>query len=200
MKNYLRVHDVAEKLKVSTSTVRNYVQKGDLECDYTPTGQRVFTQEQVDAFLGKEPKDRIVFYVRSSNGNQSLMTAQIQELTEAYGEPLKVFKDKGSGLNENRKGLQALFNGAEQQEFNKVCITHADRLSRFGFSFIERMLNKDNVKIVVLNKKNSPSLEEELLQDFMNLVASFSGRFYRMRSKESQRRLLKKAESELDHE
>ena len=39
---------------------------------------------------------------------------------------------------------------------------------------------------------------EELVQDFMSLIASFSGRFYRTRSRENQKKLLSMAEEELE--
>ena len=41
---------------------------------------------------------------------------------------------------------------------------------------------------------------DELMDDFMSLLASFSGRFYKLRSVEHQRLLLRKAEQRLSGE
>ena len=187
----MRVSDVARQIGMSPSYVRKMVYTGQLECGFNLAGQRVFTQEQVDRFLGTERvDDRFVFYVRSSKGDTTALDAQEQELREAFGEPLRVFKDRGSGLSEDRKGLNSLLLNAGKGKFSTVYVTFEDRLSRFGFSYLERLLAKDNVRVVVLHDKVKYSVEEELLQDFMSLLASFSGRFYRLRSKQSQRRLL----------
>jgi len=199
MKKYLRVGDVAEQLKVSASTVRHYTSTGELPYTTTPHGHRVFTQIDIDNYLGKEQeKEKIVFYTRSSNGDEKLLKNQEQVLLKEYGEPLQVYKDKGSGLNENRKQLQKLLNDAKNKQFNKVCITQKDRLTRFGYSYLEALLKEYNITVEVLYSKNEATLQEELLQDFMNLLASFSGKFYRLRGYEQKQQLLAKAGEELD--
>lgn len=193
----MRVKQVAIQLKVSPSVVRTYVQQGRLECDLNPGGQRVFSQAQVDAFTGKTREPRRVFYVRSSSGNKEAMVSQERELTEKFGQPLKVYSDAGSGMSENRRGLARLLRDASKDVFNEVCVTYEDRLTRFGANYLVALLEKDDVTINVANDKMSASIEEELLQDFMSLLASFSGRFYRLRSKASQRQLLEKAQGVL---
>lgn len=47
---YLKTGDVAKRLRVSENTVRDYVNRGWLACTVTPTGRRIFTDEDVDAF------------------------------------------------------------------------------------------------------------------------------------------------------
>ena len=42
------------------------------------------------------------------------------------------------------------------------------------------------------------TMEDELMSDFMNLIASFSGKYYRMRSKENQNKLLERAREVLN--
>ncbi len=46
----LKTGDVAKRLRVSENTVRDYVNRGCLACTVTPTGRRIFTDEDVDAF------------------------------------------------------------------------------------------------------------------------------------------------------
>jgi putative resolvase len=199
MKTY-RVHEVAEQLNVGPHAVRSYVKKGLLECYHTPSGQRVFTQEQVDAFTGvtKESIKRIGFYARSSNGDKTLIQNQFVSLNAAFGEPIIEISDKSSGLNDKRPGLRKLINLAKQGEITHVAITQQDRLTRFGYGFIEEILNSNGVEILILGTTLDKSLQEELMQDFMNLIASFSGKFYRLRGYEQQRLLLKKASEYID--
>lgn len=196
----LRIHDVAEQLKVSTSSVRIYANRGLIDYQLTPSGQRVFTQENVNNFLGITPtiNENIIFYVRSSNGNKKLLDSQIELLTEIYGEPTHIVKDNGSGLNENRKGLDSLMKKARNGEITTICITEKDRLTRFGFKYLEEYFSSHNVTIQVLSETENKTLHDELLQDFMSLVASFSGKLYRLRGYEQKKQLLLKVGEELD--
>ncbi|MDI9950502.1 MULTISPECIES: hypothetical protein [unclassified Rhodococcus (in: high G+C Gram-positive bacteria)] len=57
-------------------------------------------------------------------------------------------------------------------------------------AWIERYLSAVGVKVEVLRDHGDTSLVEELMDDFMAVLASFSGRFYPLRSKQNQRRLL----------
>lgn len=194
----MRVNDVAKQLGISPSTVRKYTREGKLNYAKNPAGQRIFTQQDINDFLGIEEKETKAFYVRSSSGDKDLIQSQIDELTEKYGKPDYIYKDSGSGLNENRPGLQKLLKDAGKQKFNKLYITYEDRLARFGVKFIKQLLSKDNVETITLYDKIKYSVEQELMQDFMNLIASFSGKFYQMRSKENKQKLLEKAQKELN--
>jgi len=107
-------------------------------------------------------------------------------------------KDNASGLNENRKGLNRLLDLAERGEITDIIITNKDRLTRFGYAYLERHLNRLGVTIHVLHSKRETSAEQELLDDFMALIASFSGRFYKMRDKAHKLELLQKAQKELE--
>lgn len=197
VKTYYRVGELAKLaklLKVWPSTIRNYSKLGKIKFELTPSGQRIFPKSQFD----KEEDSKYCFYIRSSNENKSLLDNQLKELRKNYGNPVCVYKDVGSGLNENRKGLKQLINDLKSNKFNIVCVTYKDRLSRFGTTYIEEIFNQNNVKLEVLNPKEKFSLEEELMQDFMSLIASFSGEFYRLRGNENKLKLLKKVESELN--
>ena len=55
-----------------------------------------------------------------------------------------------------------------------------DRLARFGVGWIERYLSVCGVSVEVLHERGDKSLLEELMDDFMALLASFSGRFYQV--------------------
>lgn len=125
------------------------------------------------------------------------MDAQEAELTRNFGEPVKVYRDSGSGLNENRRNLNRMLDDAAMGRFTRICVTHEDRLSRFGVSFIKRFLCEYDVKVEALydDKKTD---REEVLYDFMAILASFSGRYYRLRSKREQRSLLDTAKDKLD--
>lgn len=202
MKKYLRVGEVASQLGVSSQTIRRYEKEGRIEGTRSVTGQRLFTQETVDKLLGKETENTksVVFYVRESNANlKSTLENQIKMLKSEYGQPDKVYKDLGSGLNEKRKGLHQLLNDAKNRKFDTVCIIAKDRLTRFGFTYLEELLSEYNVNIEVLDdRENKKDAHEELIEDFMSLLASFSGKYYRLRSNKNQKLFLSDIEKKID--
>lgn len=194
----LKVRDVAQQLGVSPSAVRLYTNNGELECYWTRKGQRYFTQEQVDKFLGVDPVRTTAFYVRSSQGDKKLLDTQIELLTAEFGKPVKVYSDKASGLRENRPGLNKMIEDAKDNVFNCLAVVNKDRLTRFGFKYISDHLETLGVETLVLEEPVA-TLQDELMQDFMSLIASFSGRFYRLRGYKQQKELLQKA-GEIIHE
>lgn len=202
MKKYLKIGDVATQLGVSPQTVRRYEAKGLLTPIRSITNQRLYLQSDVDNILGKHDKpDIIVFYVRESNSSEDYTHAletQQQLLEAAFGTPTKVFKDKASGLNENRKGLNTMLEAAKRGEFNVLCIATKDRLTRFGYTYLEQLLKNFGVRIQILEDCKILSAHEELIQDFMSLLASFSGKYYRLRSNENKLKFLKDAEKQIN--
>lgn len=122
-----------------------------------------------------------------------------QRLREsATGTVFRVYKDRGSGLRENRRGLDRLLDDAAAGKFTVVRVVWRDRLARFGVGWIERYLSVCGVSVEALHERGDKSLLEELMDDFMALLASFSGRFYQLRSRQNQQRLLDAAAARLE--
>ena len=65
---------------------------------------------------------------------------------------------------------------------NRIFVTYKERLSRFGYELIETICKKHDVYIIILNDTQEKPLEQELAEDMMMLLASFSGKLYGSRS------------------
>jgi putative resolvase len=195
----LRVGEVADLLGVDPQTVRRYSDSGRLPFTRNPGNQRVYDPTDVDRFLGVKSPDPVrveALYVRvsGSTGQESSLSQQEKDLrSTSVGEVGRVYKDTGSGLSSSRRGLQALLRDAALGKFTVVRVTHKDRLARFGVEWIEQLLAKDGVSVEILSERADKSLHPEMMDDFMSLVASFAGRFYQLRSRENQTRLLQGA-------
>lgn len=198
---WLRPSEAAARLHVSYYTLRSYADKGLIGFERTPGGQRVFSVAELDRFMGRESprvEDKPVsFYVRVSGQNGNL-EAQLDRLTRAYGEPAIVYRDRASGLSENRRGLQRLMRDAREGRVGRVCVTARERLTRFGYSYLEAFLEDHGVVVSVLDDERDIDLHEELMRDFMSLIASFSGKYYKLRSLKHERMLLERAGQELE--
>lgn len=194
----LRTGAAARVLGVHVDTLRGWADEGRIP-SVRVSGQRRFLLSDLNKFLGvgghaaAVGEFREVLYVRvsGSTGQESSLAAQEAELRSVVtGQLVRVYKDRGSGLSEKRTGLTRLLRDAHAGKFDVVRVTHADRLARFGVKWLIQMLSYDGVEVVVLHEKQTTSGMDELLADFMSLVASFSGRLYGIRSKEAKDRLL----------
>ena len=92
-----------------------------------------------------------------------------------------IFSDVGSGLNTERKGLNKLIDEVIHNKIDVLYITHKDRLTRFGYGYLEKFFNAHGVKIIVTEDKPDKNYQEELVDDMMSLLAFFSGQMYGMR-------------------
>lgn len=93
----------------------------------------------------------------------------------------------GSGLNDKRKGFVKLCKLVIDKKINKIIIEHKDRLTRFQYNLIEMFFNSYGVEIELVDKKEYTE-QEELVNDMMMLIASFSGRLYSARAKENSKK------------
>ena len=197
---YYKVGEAANLVRVHPQTLRAYHREGRVSCDYTPGGQRVFTLEQLSVLrpdLLKTPECKKVHYVRSSDGNEKLLESQANLLKTQYGKPDFLIQDKASGLNEQRPGLKRILRLAKQGKIDKVYITEKERLTRFGYSYLEELLKEYDVEIIILGESKPKTIHEELIQDFLSLLASFSGKYYRLRGHEQQKKFLTKINREV---
>ena len=96
-------------------------------------------------------------------------------------------------MNENRTGLQSLINDVKCGNVETIYITHKDRLTRFGFGYIEFICSLYQTNIVVLDDSENKTFEDELTQDLISIINHFSMKMYGKR-----RNTLKKCKEELE--
>ena len=197
-KEIYRPKDIAFFVGVTTRTLQNWESEGKLDFRRNPeTNRRFLTKTDVIALLKERDLlvddctdvRRDVVYARVSSHDQKNygdLDRQIRFLIDQNNDlqNVLVLSEVGSGLNDNRKRLQQLLKLVMNDEVNRIFVTYKDRLTRFGFHYIETMCREKGVEIVVMNQKTEKlSVEQELTEDLMALVASFSGKLYGLRSK-----------------
>ena len=192
--------EIMKILNVSYSTINNYDKRGKLPISRTETGRRIIHKEDLLNYLDSlgllihddESVKHDVIYVRVSSNEQKTkgdLDRQAMFLMENCHDlqnPV-ILKEVGSGLNDKRKKIQELIHMIENNEVNRVIVTYRDRLTRFGFHYLESMFKAHGVEIVAVKEKDrEKSDQEELVEDMMALIASFSGKLYDMRSKKNE--------------
>ena len=73
---------------------------------------------------------------------------------------------------------------AKENEITDVAIRYKDRLTRFGYGYLEEYFNSHGVTIHVLDQEEEiKTAQEELADDLISIITSFSGKLYGLRSK-----------------
>jgi excisionase family DNA binding protein len=193
----LRLAVAARRVGVHPGTLRLWANEGKVAVVWVGRERR-FSLEALDALTGSaasaERREALYVRVSGTSGQESSLAAQEAELrASASGVVVAVFKDRASGLRESRPGLDRLLKRAAAGEFTHVRVTHRDRLARFGAAWLIEVLAHRQVAVEVLHAKGTAGGMEELLDDFMSLVATFAGRMYGLRSRQARRRLLAEA-------
>lgn len=197
-----KTKDIMKILGVSYATIKNYDKNGKLKFNRTETGRRVVFREDLLEYLdnaGMLYKDmdfdkRDVIYARVSSSEQKAkgdLDRQVTFLLENVDDLYKpiVLKEAGSGLNDKRPKIQELIRLVLDGKVNRVFVTYKDRLTRFGYHYLETIFSYHGVSItVVKDEDKEKSVEEELVEDMMSLIASFSGKLYGLRSEKNRKK------------
>lgn len=88
---------------------------------------------------------------QKQKGDLERQKQSLLEYAKSKGyEITSILEDVASGLNENRKSLNKLFDMIERKEIGVVIIGFKGRLTRFGFRYLERYFSSHGVKIEVV--------------------------------------------------
>jgi len=186
-----RTGEAAKRLGVTRMTVLRWIKAGKIKAYKVGREHRIPESEIKRILEGKVP-DEVVIYARVSSRDQKEdLERQVEYLkgyctTKGY-KVARIITDIASGLNEDRKGLRQLFRLVESGEITKVVIACRDRLTRFGFRYLEQYFSSHGVEIEAIFDDESKTPEKELVEDLLSIVTSFAGKLYGMRSHKKKR-------------
>ena len=113
----------------------------------------------------------------------------------SQGWTFEILSDLGSGMNYHKKGLKKLLDAIIEGSVGRLVLTHKDRLLRFGAELVFAICEAKQVEVVILNRGEDTSFEEDLAKDVLEIITVFSARLYGSRSRKNKKLLedLKKA-------
>lgn len=128
-------------------------------------------------------EEDVAVYARVSTQKQAEnLTRQHERLIDACGDrDYRIVLDCSeiaSGLNDNRRQFFKIIDAACKGEVKRVVVEHRDRLTRFGFRTIERFFNGVGCTVEVLERAEEKGEHEELVEDILTIMVSFSSRIY----------------------
>lgn len=184
MSNLLSVSEASKLLGVSTKTIRRWETEGKIKAVRTEGGHRRF---EVSDLIGNQQRaDLTVAYARVSSRDQKDDLERQKIVLEAYcakqGWSFEVISDLGSGINYRKKGLIRLIKLICSYQIERLVITHKDRLLRFGSDLIFTLCEIFGTEVIIINRSEDSTFEEELAQDVLDVITVFSARLYGSRS------------------
>lgn len=178
----MKISEYAKRVGITQLTARSWFHKGLIPGAYQlETGTIIIPENAHTTDNNKAQIDKTVIYARvSSNEQKEDLKRQAKRLTEfaiSNGYIIdKTYTEIASGLNDNRPKLNKIL---QDEHITRIIIEHKDRVTRFGYNYIETLLKRNNVEIITVN----PSLndKEDLINDFISVITSFCARIYGQR-------------------
>lgn len=201
-KQLLTAKDVKNKYQITTQTLYNWRKNGKIDYIKLPSGSFMYYDLNINNTNSKTTKN--VIYARVSNTKQKndleTQISTISQYMACNGYIVDdVYQDIASGMNENRDGLNKLLDAVINGDIDNVFITYKDRLTRFGYGYIESMLSRYNTNIITLNATREEDFQQELSEDLISIIHHFSMKMYsnrRKKLKEMTKELIKPSDNE----
>jgi len=170
----MKLSDYAKQMGVRYETAWRWYRDGKIQ------GRRIGPHTIIITEGQEEPQSaasqQVAIYARvSSAENKSNLDSQAERLVAycaARGyQVAKVVTEVGSGINDARPKLLALL---ADQGIGVIVVEHKDRLTRFGFRYLDTLLKNQGRAIEVVNQAENGT--EDLLADLAAMVYSFCAR------------------------
>jgi predicted site-specific integrase-resolvase len=198
MKQLVSISKASDMLGVCPETLRYWELDGKISPIYTSGGHRRYKvselEEARNEYTASSDITKVAVYCRTSSHEQKQkgdLERQkgrvLQYCVDKQYHVVETFEEVGSGMSDSRAKLKKLFKLIEEGKVQKVIVEHKDRLCRFMFEFLVCYFASHNVEIEWVSDVLGKSYEEELVEDILSLMASFSNRIYGKRSAENRK-------------
>lgn len=193
---YIKVSDYAKLKGNHYRTIMRHYKKGLIEGYTNEYGRTYLKNPNYKPVEDKSLSTRAILYARVSNAtNKASLDSQIERLRNyaaAKGyEIVDEYKEIDSGLNDNRKYFSQILN---RNDYGILLAENKDRITRFGYHYIENLLNRLNIKLEVIN--NMENEDKDMLDDFISVIKSFCNKIYGSKSKAKTEKIIKELNEE----
>lgn len=188
----MKLSEYAKQQGISYSTAFRWWKAGHIKGYQAPTGTIIVQEEEL-----KTASQKVAIYARvSSAQHKANLERQAERLTqycEARGYQIaQIIKEIASGINDSRPKLLSLL---KDTTITRIVVEHKDRLTRFGFHYMETLLEAQGRAIEIVNMAEND--KEDLIADLVAIVYSFTARLYgQRRAKRKTEQLVAVLESE----
>jgi predicted site-specific integrase-resolvase len=177
----MKLSDYAKHMGVRYETAWRWYRDGKIQGRRIGPRTIIITEDQ-EVPAAPAPQ-QVAIYARVSSAenktNLDSLDSQVERLRTycaARGyQVAKVVKEVGSGITDSRPKLLALL---EDQSMGLIVVEHTDRLTRFGFRYLDTLLKTQGRAIEVVNQDQAENGTEDLLADLTAIISSCCARLY----------------------
>ncbi|OLB54237.1 MAG: resolvase [Ktedonobacter sp. 13_2_20CM_2_56_8] len=172
----MRLSVYAKKTGVTYKTAFRWWKAGKLDAYQMDTGTIIVREPATSA-----EQLQVALYARISSADQKEdLERQMQRLKDYAAskgyQVTKMVSEQASGLNDRRPKLMKLLTDAS---VGIVVIEHRDRLTRFGFNYIEQLMQMQGRRLEVIFPSDT---DNDLVDDFIAVITSMASRIYGRRT------------------
>lgn len=181
---YLSAKQIKETYQITSQTLYNWRKSNKITFVRLPSGRIVYELPE-----GRnQPSKKIAIYGRVSNTKQKDDLIRQMQILRAFvasnGNVIDYeFSDIASGMNDDRTDFNRMLSLCVEEKIKTIYVTYKDRLTRFGFGYIEKFLALHGCEIVVINATTEEDFQQELTQDLVSVIHHFSMKMYSARRK-----------------
>jgi putative resolvase len=193
----MKLSQYAKQQGISYRTALRWFRAGVIKGYQAPTGTIIVPEgERAPAV---QPQ-KVAIYARVSSPehrehreHRERQSARLADYCAAKGyQVAQVVKEVASGVNDSRPKLLALL---KDTSVTRIVVEHRDRLTRFGFPYLETRLQAHGRSSEVVNQAEND--KEDLLTDLVAIVYSCTARLYgQRRAKRKTERLVEELRRE----
>lgn len=171
----MRLPAYAQKMGVTYQTAYSWFVNNKIPGAYKlPSGTIIIPDE--DVVTNERTKTVVYARVSSNEQRKTNLETQAERLTNfciSNGWVVdQVVKEVGSGLNDNRAKLETIL---KDPTLKRIVVEHRDRLTRFGYNYLQILAQLQGFEIIVVNKTLDND-KDDLLADFTAIITSFCAR------------------------
>jgi putative resolvase len=169
----MKLSQYAKQQGISYRTALRWFRDGTIQGYQAPSGTIIVAErEPVQAV------QKVAIYARVSSSehraNLERQTERLSQYCTVRGYQVAiVVKEVASGVNDSRPKLLSLL---KDTSITRIVVEHRDRLTRFGFHYIDALFTVQGRAIEVVNPAHNDT--EELLADLTSILYSFCARLY----------------------
>jgi predicted site-specific integrase-resolvase len=197
MSSLVSISKASKILGVSEITLRRWDETGKLVAVKTEGGHRRYDLSKLkpETIHRYDIADnrKTIAYARVSSHDQKADLERQKQVLELFcsknGWTFDIISDLGSGMNYHKKGLKKLLSAIIDDSVGRLVLTHKDRLLRFGAELVFSICEAKNVEVVIINKGEGTTFEEDLATNVLEIITVFSARLYGSRSKKNKKLL-----------
>jgi predicted site-specific integrase-resolvase len=190
---WLTSKEYCSKYKISNTTLKRWSDNGKIKSNKISSRKILYLDDNF------ENEKLNVIYARVSNTSQKDdLDRQVNFIKNymIYNGYIvdHIYQDIASGMNENRFDFNKLINDVLENKISNIFITTKDRISRFGYDYINNIFKKFNCNLIILDNTENKSYENELTDDLLMIIHHFSMKYYSNR-----RKLLKEIKNKIEN-